>query len=380
MRNYKTRSKFWANLYAALAATFCLLLMAFAGHLGAGLILFTFVALCMNSLRPQPGMCRTVTLSVPEILMDVLDAFKLQTPELFGPNGFATDFSSNTARLGDKVTAKIAHVPVVGSYSPAKGVGFYNASQDVTTLIEDVPVVLNQFPIVTIKIGWLTQLSSKIPLYKEALRNIGWTLGKNVVDAALGQIVGNFSNRLTGAVQNINLDTIDGAIRSQLNKQKVYDQGRYLIVGTDAASQIGGDDRVRSNLFYGELNGNHGYRLWQNLAGFGWVREYPDLPTAGNMLAFAGDRRAICVASRRIDFSNVADQLGVPKVMEFYPMEDTESGVFMTGVTWQEVGTGDVYLAAGLLFGVGAGNQATEGGAGTAGSITDNAGLIIASA
>src|ERR1035441_4193277 len=121
MRNYKTRSKFWANLYAALAATFCLLLMAFAGHLGAGLILFTVVALCMNSLRPQPGMCRTVTLSVPEILMDVLDAFKLQTPELFGPNGFATDFSSKTAVLGDKITAKIAHVPVVGSYSPAKG-------------------------------------------------------------------------------------------------------------------------------------------------------------------------------------------------------------------------------------------------------------------
>src|ERR1039458_2873553 len=178
-----------------------------------------------------------------------------------------TDFSTDTAVLGDKVNAHLSHVPVVGSYDRNNG-GFYNASQDVTTLIEDVPVVLNQLPIVTVKVGWLTQLSSKIPLYKEALRNIGWTLGKNVVDAALGQIVGNFSNRLTGAVQNINLDTIDGAIRTQLNKQKVYDQGRYLIVGSDFASSIGGDARVRSNLFYGELNGNHGYRLWQNLAGF----------------------------------------------------------------------------------------------------------------
>ena len=105
------------------------------------LLFLTLVACLLN--RPQGRLC-TVTLSVPEILKDILAAFKLETPELFGPAGFAQDFSSKTAVLGDKITAKISHVPVVGSYDPSPGVGFYSGAQDVVNLIEDVPVTLNQ--------------------------------------------------------------------------------------------------------------------------------------------------------------------------------------------------------------------------------------------
>jgi hypothetical protein len=123
------------------------------------------------------------------------------------------------------------------------------------------------------------------------------------------------------------------------------------------------------------LNGDHGYRTWKNLGGFGFVREYPDLYAGANLLGFAGDSRAICIATRRPDFSNVAEELGVPKVMEFHQIQDDESGIFMTGASWQEVGTGDVYVSAGILFGIGAGNQG-----GAAGAITDNAGLRIVSA
>jgi hypothetical protein len=224
-----------------------------------------------------------------------------------------------------------------------------------------------------IKLGWLTQLASKIPLYKEAIRNYGYALGKYVVDTALAQVTAaNFSNQVQVANANITLDTFDGTIRDQLNGQKVSNRGRYCLVNTATASKLGQDDRVRSSLFYGALNGDQGYRIWRNLAGFGFIREYPDLFAGGNLDGFCGDARAIAVATRRPDYSNVADELGVPKVMEFYPLEDGESGVFMTGATWQEAGTGDVYLAAGVLFGVGAGKQG-----GAAAAITDNAGLRI---
>jgi hypothetical protein len=370
-KRYNSRAKFWASLHLAILACFLFAVFAVSGHILAGLVLFTLVACSLN--RPQARAC-SVTLSVPEILMDVLDAFKLETPQLFQPGGFGTDFSSKTAVLGDKVTAKISHVPVVGNYDANNG-GFKAAQQDVTTLIEDVPVTLNQFKIVTVNVTWLTQLASKIELYKEAVRNYGYALGKYVVDTCLAQVnAANFSNKVTVPLANVNLDTWDGNIRSQLNLQKTAARGRYAIINTPHASQLGTDDRVRSSLFYGALNGDRGYRQWNNLAGFNRIVEYPDMYNGGdgNLIGFAGDPRAIVVATRQLDFSNAADQLGVPKVQEFYPMVDELSGIHMTGTAWQEVGTGNVLIGCGLLFGVSAGNQG-----GAAGTITDNAGVRI---
>ena len=369
MKKYASRSLFWAQAFIAMCALFLAAILAVSGHPVLGLAFFSVIAMCLN--RPQARTC-AVTLSVPEILTDVMDAFRLETPELFQPGGFGTDFSSKTAVLGDKITAKIAHVPLTGAYDAANG-GFKAASQAVTTLIEDVPVTLNQFRIVTVNISWLTQLASKLALYKEAVRNYGYALGKYVVDTALSNVTAaNFSNTVQVALANINLDTFDGSVRDALNAQKTSNRGRYCLINTGAASKLGSDDRVRSSLFYGALNGDRGYRQWNNLAGFGSIREYPDMYAGGNLLGFAGDSRAIAIASRQIDFSNAADQLGIPKVMEFYPMVDEMSGLSMTGAAWQEVGTGDVYVSAGVLFGIGAGSQG-----GAAGAITDNAGVRI---
>ena len=371
MNKYRSKTSFWGQVAFALLAVFLCAIMFASGQTYLALGFLTLFSL-LTAKSASLGYCRAVTLSVPEILMDVLDAFKLETPELFEPGGFGKDFSSKTAVLGDKITAKIAHVPTTAAYDSTKGVGFYSGAQDVTTLIEDVPVTLSQFRHVPIKIGWLTQLSSKLPLYKEAIRNYGWALGKYVVDTALAQCTpANFSNSVKVATANVNLDTME-AIRSQLNSQKVTNRGRWMLTNTPFANALGNDDRVKSSLFYGALNGDNGYRLWKNMSGFGWVREYPDMFAGNNLQAFAGDARSIVVATRRPDFSNVAAELGVPQIMEFYPIEDEESGLFMTGVAWQEVGTGDVYVSAAILFGVGAGSQG-----GVAGTITDNAGCLV---
>ncbi len=366
---YGGKLSFWLVFAFALIGLVAAASMMAHGRVFEGLFLTFGLGLVLNPRRAR--LC-AVTLSVPEILMDVLDAFKYETPELFQPGGFGTDFSSKTAVLGDAITAKISHVPLTGAYDAANG-GFKNASQDVTTLIEDVPVTLNQFRVVTVKLAWLTQLSSKISLYKEAVRNLGFALGKYVVDSALATITpGNFNNQVATALANVNLDTFDATVRDQLNGQKVSNRGRYCLINTATASKLGSDDRIRSSLFYGALNGDQGYRIWRNIAGFGFIREYPDMYAGGGLSGFAGDARAIAVATRRPDFSNVASELGVPEVMRFYPLEDSESGVFMTGATWQEVGTGDVYLSAGILFGTGSGKQG-----GAAGAITDNAGCRL---
>jgi hypothetical protein len=367
------KHNFWGQLAFALLALFLAAIICAGGHPIAAVLLLTLFSL--STMRnPALAGCRAVTLSVPEILMDVLDAFKYETPEVFGPDGFATDFSSKTAVLGDKITAKISHVPTTAAYDDTKGVGFYSGAQDVTTLFEDVPVTLSSLVHVPIKIGWLTQLSSKLPLYKEAIRNYGWALAHKMVDTVFNQLAVSFSNSALLPTSLVNLDAMETVVRSTLNSQKVMGRGRFGFVSSPFAESLEGDDRVKSSLFYGQLNGAEGYRRWKNLAGNSWIREYPELPTllGSGYNGFFGDRRAITIACRRPDFSNAADELQVPRVMEFYPLEDSESGLYMTGVAWQEVGTGDVYVSAAILFGVSCGNQG-----GAPGAITDSAGLLI---
>ena len=355
-------------------ALFAAVLVAFTGHP----FIAAFTLLLVGSVLYPTTRARlnaNPTLSVPELLQDVLQAFRLETPELFGPNGFGTDFSSQTAVLNDKITAHIDILPVSANYDPTPGVGFYSGVQNVETLIADVPVTLSQFKHVPVRVKWLTQLSSKLPLYKRAVSNIGYVLGKLVVDAALAQIAGNFSNKIVINPANISLDSIE-AIRSQLNLQKALNKPRWGLANTAFSAALQNDDRVKSSLFYGALNGDEGYRMFRNLGGFSWLKEYPDLSNVGNNVqAFFGDPRAICVATRKPDFSNAAAQLGCPEVMRFFPLSDPESGINAVGVMWQEPGTGDVIVSVGILFGIGAGNQG-----GAAGTITDNAGVVVTSA
>lgn len=335
--------------------------------------LVTLYACAVN--KRQARFC-AVTLSVPEILGDVMDAFKLECPEVFGPNGFATDFSSNTARLGDTITAKIRKVPVTGAYDANAG-GFKAAAQDVTTLMEDVPVTLDQFRVVVVSVKYLTTLVSKIELYEKAVKDQGYALSKYVLDYVLSKaIAANFSNSIPIPVANVNLDVVDTNIRDQMNAQKMADTGRWMICNTPFASKLGADDRVR-NSQYGidQKNGDRGFRRYGNIGGFSWIREYTDFPANGIALqALAGEKRGVVVAARAMQFENVASQLGIPEIMRFEQLTD-ELGLTMTGTGWQEAGTGDVYVGCGILFGVGVGKQG-----GAAGAITDNGGLLIRNA
>jgi hypothetical protein len=337
--------------------------------LAAGLV--TLIACAINA--PRARLC-AVTLSVPEIMTDVLDAFKWELPEVFGPNGFATDFSSETAALNDTITAKIDKVPVTGAYDANNG-GWKNATQDVGTLMEDVPVTLNQFRIVMVNVTYLMGLSSKLSLYQRVIKNQGYALSKYMLDSCLGACTpANFSNQAQIALGNVNLDTLDTTLRDAMNGLKMVDTGRFLICNTPWASKLGADDRIKNTQYIGQQNGGRGYRRWNDVGGFGWVREYPDMPANGaNVQAFAGERCGVVVAGRRIkDMQNVAEEAGIPKVMDFYELPDELSGIHMTGAAWQEAGTGHVYIGCGILFGVAAGKQG-----GAAGTITDNGGLLV---
>jgi len=338
----------------------------------APLALVAVAALVHASFTSPIGVLR-LTLSVPELSQLVLDAFKIQTPELFEPGGFALNIESKTAKLGDKVTAHIGKVATPADYDA--NTGFDNGVQDATDLLEDVPVTLNFFKHVPIRIKMLSQLSSKLNL-SVALMEQGYSLRKLVIDTALGVILAqNFTYQKAVDPANVNLDTLE-QLRTKLNTQKAAPFGRFGIVNSTFAGNLQADQRVGSSLFYNMLNGDTAYRRYKNIAGFANVYEYPDFPATANLQGYFGDRRGIVIAVRPVDIAQVTpEMLGIPKIMSFTPMVDEETGLPFVAVGYQKQGTGDLYVSIAILFGVAGGNQ---GGAQNA--ITDRGGVRVITA
>lgn len=357
--------KLFVHAALLLAAVIGLLLHSFAGM---AVLLIGSALVNAGFHRSTYGGKTLLTLSVPELSQLFIDAFKTQTPELFEPGGFALDVSSKTAKLGDVITSQIGVVPVARDYDPVTG--FKNGLQDSTDLINDVPVTLSFFKHVPIRIKLLSQIQSKINL-AQSMNEQAYALRKLVIDTALGTILpGNFTYQKATDPANVNLDTIE-QIRTKLNTQKAAPSGRFGIVNSAFAASLQADQRIGSSLFYNMLNGDNAYRRYKNLAGFANVYEYPDFPAGANLQGYFGDKRGIIIAVRPIDIAQVQPaDLGIPETMAMIPMMDGETSLPFVGAGWQDVGTGDLNLSIGILFGVSAGNQG-----GAQNTITDRAGV-----
>jgi hypothetical protein len=313
----------------------------------------------------------SLTLSATEILTDVLDAFKKQFPQL---TYFSTDFSSAAAVLNQQVLAHITQLPSVQSYDSTSG---YQLNQaDSKSLIVDVPVTLDQHKHVPVKILYLDRIAAKIDLYNQSIANIGFVLGKSIIDYVLGKAVAaNFSNSTVMTVANTNRDTLS-LITLGMNANGAAASGRYGIVSSGVFNSLDSDIRIASGDYHGQMKDAAPYGHLRNIAGFENIVEYPDTPSAGNMSGFFGDPRAFCVVTRLpSDIQNVADIAGIPSIASFETVEDAASGLALMGIKWMVPGTFDVNVTATLLYGAVGGNQ---GGAG--GAITDKAGWILKTA
>jgi len=318
----------------------------------------------------QKRLC--VTLSVAEIVQDTLDVFTMQLPML---ESMGTDLSSATARKDDTIHAHIAGLPSVQDYDATAG---YEANAAaVEDLLTDVDVAMDRLKHVPVKVAYLKEISSKKNLYREAIRNIAYVLSKSVIDYALTKcVVANFTGSTLEANGNVGLDTTE-KVRTALNTQAAAVTGRYGICSSAFAQSLQLDSRVGSAFFYGQLNGDYGYRIFQNLSGFGRIYEYPSMPTnSENLSAFFADRRAITLATRLPAVQDdIASQLNIPQIASFNIATNPESGLSLLTIMWQKQGTFDVWMTMALLYGVTAGAQG-----GTALGKTDNAGHRVKTA
>lgn len=334
----------------------------------AGLALaLVLLTLASSALNPPRSRCCLTTISVPELLPKVLAAFRTQ---LFDIIGLTTDFSSSTAVKGDVITGHISKLPSLADYDPATG--FANGATAAEELLIDVPVTLSNLKHVPVKMPFLTELGSKVSLVPPA-ENIAYSLVKLIIDDILAKAILNVSNSILISPASMDLPGFE-ALRSQANSQKMGSP-RFCVLNSVLATALGNDGAIQSNLYYGQRNGEEGLRRWKNVAGFSSTIEYPDFPV-GTYGGLAFDRRLACLSVRAIaDMTNIARELNIPEVMGFERASDTESGLTLTAVKWQQPGTGDTYLSFAILYGLHVGT-----GGGSPLDKTDLAGCLIRTA
>lgn len=356
-----------------------LALAAFLFALAPSVHMFIACALCLfvigNALAPQSKqLC--VTFSTTVLLGDVMETLKVRFPMLFGQSGFATDFSGDPLmRKDDVVIAKIRVLPTVADYDAATG--YENGATEASSLLIDVPVTCNQHKHVPVKVDYLDQIASRVDLYDGQVNEMGFVLGKHVVDFALGKVLAaNFSYGRNTTKQNFNKDTLDAAT-AKLNTNGASPIGRFGIVNTDSYNGLEGDSRIASGDYHGQQRTSNAYGALKNISGFENVWEYPSLPANGEQLnGFFGVRQSIVVVSRLpMDVEKIARRSGIPKIANFYSLTEPNSGLTLMGIEWQKAGVFDIYLTVVLLFGASAGRQG-----GAAGSICDKAGYRVTEA
>jgi hypothetical protein len=305
------------------------------------------------------------TLTVSEILSDVLMAFKQRVP---GLRYFATDFSSQEVKFGQQV---IAHLPTVPTaYDHVAASGYSNNAQNARDLLSDVPITIDGWKDVPIKILVADATQDRSQNYLKTIGNAGYVLGKAVVDYALGKVVeANFSQETTKSISNTNRDTL-GEVRKAMNVRQAGTP-RYGLVNSDFFDALDQDARIASRDYHGQQVGGDPFGKLVNVGGFSEIQEYPDFPAnSENLSAFFFDSRAIGIATRLpMDSTELAGQLGLPVTYKKEVVTDPETGLTIVGFGWIDNNTHNIYVTSSVMYGAVAGSQG-----GSAGTKLDYAG------
>lgn len=305
------------------------------------------------------------TLTTKEILQLTLEAFKTSLP--FLPR-WSTNFSSNTAVKDEEIIAHITGVPTMQDYDATNG---YKANAaNAEDLLTDVKVTMDKLRHTPIKIDYLTAHTSRKNLVQTAAMETGYALAKDIVDNALGKVNDtNVTNETVESIANTSLETLE-KVRTAMNLKGAPRRGRVGVVNSSFAQALSIDSRIASRDFYGQLNGNDGYRVFLNVAGFEAIYEYPDLPgNSVNLSGFFCAPQGVVVAARLPTIlQNQTAAMGIPQIAKFESVQDPNTGLALLGIGWQESGTFDTYITNALLFGTAVGTQG-----GSANAVVDKA-------
>lgn len=309
-------------------------------------------------------MAVTTTLTTDRILRKTLGAMKKRVPAL---NHFAFDEQPQQHRYNQTVKAHIRTLPTVQNYVEGSG-GYKNGATEAGTLLKDVPVTLDQWKHVPLKLGHEEVLTDeKIDV---AIEDAAYVLGKSIVDAALAKVVdANVTQETIETIANTDRETL-GKVRKAMNGVGADTENRFGVVSSDFMEALLSDARISSRDYYGQQAEGGALGVLSNLSGFRRIEEYPDMPDNSiNLEAVFYDPRAFVVSTTvptRTD--EIADLFGIPKSMSFETMQDPETGIYLMLYKFMEEGTGNLFMGVASIYGTAVGAQGEA-----AGSLTDYA-------
>lgn len=398
------------------------------------------------------------TLTVQEILMDVIEAFAHWFPAV---NRIGTEWRPTSLKLNKQYTAHIPSIPSVEDVSTTYAL----TGQTAKSLLTDVDLTVNKHKACLLNWSHFDEIKDDKngPKYLEVVGLAGYALAKAVIDDILTGVSSiNFSQTSTFTAANGDLDMLID-VNGDMNVVGALPIGRFMICNTGVANALDADSRVVSKDYYGHLSGGNSLRNFKNIAGFADIFEYPTLSsnngtaltsvtaeadddlftkaahglttgqrvvvtaitggtgvTAGtayfvinvssstfklattralaiagtaiditvdgsagtitpteNLVAFAGDRRAISFLGGipdGMDMQGLASALNVPLVMNMTAVTHPQLGITMAAVGWQDAGTGKLNFAPTLVWGKALGAQG-----GAAGTKCDYAGHMVIS-
>jgi hypothetical protein len=256
-----------------------------AGFLGAVIaFLFASVLLASVAYRHGDGRLHAPTLTVQQLLLDVIGAFVKRFPAI---NMFGTQWSGAVLKLNKKYTAHVAVFGSASTYVEGSG-GYANGANTARNGLKDVSIVTNVQPTYPLLWSHLDEIKDDKRQYAKVMAGGGYTLGKSCIDNGFfaKMTTRYFSKEVVLAVADCDYDWLQ-SLTTQGNTQGMEPEGRVLFVNSAVAQVLAVDPRMVSKDYAGQLLDGQGYRQWKNVGGFALIQEYPDLPS-NNATALTG--------------------------------------------------------------------------------------------
>jgi hypothetical protein len=194
--------------------------------------------------------------------------------------------------LNQQITTRVVVPTTATSYNQNNGY----VETDRTTV--DVNVTINQHYHVTFAVTDLEQSATNRTLRDELIATSVHALGTQIMSSLFSTVTAASYPLFHEASANV-FDTARARkVKTVLNKAKVPDMDRFMVVNSDYAETLDIDSVIIANP-NGTMQGeNANPRPVKNIHGF-LTSEYTDLPTGNEkLMGIAGNREAIIMASR----------------------------------------------------------------------------------
>jgi len=213
------------------------------------------------------------TLSTPLLLQDTLKAYRTLFPML---GNMGTQFDKTPLRLNEQVTAHIRVLPTAANVDPTTG--YKNGAVQGRSLMVDIPITVDSHRHVPIEWAHLDAIKDHKDSVEGATNDAAFVLGREMVLSVLNKVTGGtITGELIEATANVDLETLE-TINTAMNIAGAAPGGRVGIVSSAVAGALSLDSRIASKDYYGIRTNGQAYRVFNNIAGFQAIYEFPDMP------------------------------------------------------------------------------------------------------